>query len=390
MSYMESLAVPRNDDPRYSLELENRRRNVFVTQLGEHREEEDKDVTHIPIINEAPSKILETDANSLQKTLVLKKEVEADRVTAELIAKRQEFKERMEAVAQRRAQFAKKQQDSRNQALKFDKFLTESNVKRRRALQKYQAEVKTNEIKQTEIDKLVAELEKLKVRQKKLQKKVAKQKVYEDFLLKIIDQLPDNYLEYGADSVIGAIIRRHEMLSATNQTLIKNLITLSDDFEKSQHGLETLQWEHDTTKLMLIWELSELQMKCNRIQEKNKQLEVSINHDKGHFRYQSQELGSLLLAIANLAEQCHMQHYGPLQEMEWLSKLDMIQEFILEKKHIQQLVTQPDESGALLSTLGDKTQSRKMGITKKKFQSQVPGGSGGVIQTPKNNGKASV
>ncbi|XP_043405105.1 uncharacterized protein CCDC197 isoform X2 [Chelonia mydas] len=325
MSDMESLAVPRNDDPRYSLQLENRRRNVFVTQLGEHREEEDKDVTHIPIINEAPSKILETDANSLQKTLVLKKEVEADRVTAELTAKRQEFKERMEAVAQRKAQFAKKQQDSRNQALKFDKFLKESNVKRRRALQKYQAEVKMNEIKQREIDKLVAELEKLKVRQKKLQKKVAKQKVYEDFLLKIIDQLPDNYLEYGADSVIGAIIRRHEMLSATNQTLIKNLITLSDDFEKSQHDLETLQREHDTTKLMLIWELSELQMKCNRIQEKNKQLEVSINHDKGHFRYQSQELGSLLLAIANLAEQCHMQHYGPLQEMEWLSKLDMIQ-----------------------------------------------------------------
>ncbi|XP_050809275.1 uncharacterized protein CCDC197 isoform X1 [Gopherus flavomarginatus] len=390
MNDLESLAVPRNDHPRYSLQLENRRKNVFVTQLGEYREEEDKDVTHIPIISEAPSKILETDANSLQKTLVLKKEVEVDRVTAELIAKRQEFKERMEAVAQRRAQFAKKQQDSRNQALKFDKFLKESDVKRRRALQKYQAEVKMNEIKQREIDKLVAELEKLKVRQQKLQKKVAKQKVYEDFLLKVIDQLPDNYPKYGADSVIGAIIRRHETLSATNQTLIKNLITLSDDFEKSQHDLETLQREHDTTKLMLIRELSELQMKCNRIQEKNKQLEVSINHKKGHFRYQSQELGSLLLAIANLAEQCHMQHYGPLQEMEWLSKLDMIQEFILEKKHIPQLATQPDESGALLSSLGDQTQSRKMRITQKKFQSQVPAGSGGVIQTPKNKGKASV
>ncbi|XP_034623941.1 uncharacterized protein CCDC197 isoform X2 [Trachemys scripta elegans] len=349
MSDLESLAVPRNDHPRYSLQLENRRRNVFVTQLGEHREEEDKDVTHIPIISEAPSKILETDANSLQKTLVLKKEVEVDRVTAELIAKRQEFKERMEAVAQRRAQFAKKQQDSRNQALKFDKFLKESDVKRRRALQKYKAEVKMNEIKQREIDKLVAELEKLKVRQQKLQKKVAKQKVYEVFLLKVIDQLPDNYLEYGTDSVIGAI-RRHETLSATNQTLIKNLITVSDDFEKSQRDLETLQREHDTTKLMLIRELSELQMKCNRIQEKNKQLEVSINQEKGHFRYQ---------------------------------------EFILEKKHIQQLATQPDESGALLSSLGDQTQSRKMGITKK-FRSQVPAGSGGVIQTPKNKGKASL
>ncbi|XP_006133738.1 uncharacterized protein CCDC197 [Pelodiscus sinensis] len=389
MSDLESLAVLRDDDPRYSLQLENRRRNVFVTQLGEHREEEDKDVTHIPIIREAPSKILETDANSLQKTLILKKEVEFDHVTAELIAKRREFKERMEAVAKQRAQFAKKQQDSRNQALKFDKFLKENDVKRRRALQKCQAEVKINEIKQREIDKLVAELEKLKVRQQNLQKKAAKHKVYEDFLLKMIDLLPDNDLGCGADLVIGAVIRRHDMLLSTNQTLIKNSIALSDDYEKSQRDLETLLREHDTTKLMLIRELSELQMTYNRIQEKNKQLDVIINHEKGHFRYQSQELGSLLLAISNLAEQCHMQHYGPLQEMEWLSKLDMIQEFILEKKHIQQLAAHADESGTLLSNLGDQTQSRKMGIIKKKFQSQVPA-DGGVIQLLKNMGKASL
>ncbi|XP_074854840.1 uncharacterized protein CCDC197 [Carettochelys insculpta] len=389
MSDLESLEVLRDDDPRHSLQLENRRKNVFVTQLGEHRDEEDKDVTHIPIVREAPSKILETDANSLQKTLILKKEVEVDCVTAELVAKRREFEVRMEAVAKRRAQFAKKQQESRNQALKFEKFLKEGEVKRRRALEKYQAEVKLNEIKQREIDKLVAELEKLKVRQQKLQKKAAKHKVYEDFLLQTIDRLPDEGLGCGADSVIGAVIRRHETLLATNQTLIKNLIALSDDYENSQHDLETLQREHETTKLMLIRELSELQMKCSRIQEKNKQLDVSINHQKGHFRYLSQELGSLLLVIANLAEQCHMQHHGPLQEMEWLSKLDVIQEFILEKKHIQQLAIEADESGALLSNLGDQTQSGKMGIIKKKFQSQVPA-DGGVTQTRKNKGKASM
>lgn len=40
---------------------------------------------------------------------------------------------------------------------------------------------------------------------------------------------------------------------------------------------------------------------------------------------QSQELGSLWLAISNLAEQCYMPHYGRLQEMGLLSKLDMIQ-----------------------------------------------------------------
>ncbi|XP_019337193.2 uncharacterized protein CCDC197 isoform X1 [Alligator mississippiensis] len=377
-------------DSRYFLQLENRRRHVFVTQLGEHREEEDKDVTYIPIINEAPSKILETDANTLQKTLVLKKEIEVDRVTAELIAKRQEFRERMKAVARRRAEFTKKQQDCRTQALKFDKFLKDTAVKRRCAVQKYQAEAKLNEMKEREINKLVAELEKLRVRQQKLQKKVEKYKVYEDFLLKITDKLPDNYLEYGEESLVRAIIRRHETLSTTNQSLIKNLIALSDDYEKGQHDLEALQREHDTRKLMLISELSELQIKSHRIQEKNKQLELNIRNNKGYFRYQSQELGSLWLAISNLAEQCYMPHYGRLQEMGLLSKLDMIQEYILEKMQIEQLATQTDGSRMLQSSPRSKTQHRKIGATKVKSQSQVPAGSGGIIQTPKNKWKVSV
>ncbi|XP_019374174.1 PREDICTED: uncharacterized protein LOC109298497 isoform X2 [Gavialis gangeticus] len=317
-------------DSRSFLQLENRRRNVFVTQLGEHREEEDKDVTYIPIINE-----------------------------------------------------------SRTQALKFDKFLKDTAVKRQCAVQKYQVEAKLNEMKEREINKLVAELEKLRVRQQKLQKKVEKYKVYEDFLLKITDKLPDNYLEYGEESLVRAIIRRHETLSATNQSLIKNLIALSDDYEKGQHDLEALQREHDTRKLMLISELSELQIKSNRIQEKNKQLELNIRRNKVYFRNQSQELGSLWLAISNLAEQCHMPHYGRLQEMGLLSKLDMIQEYILEKMKIEQLATQTDGSRMLQSSLRTKIQHRKIGATKKS-QSQVPAGSGGIIQTPKNKWKVSV
>lgn len=49
-----------------------------------------------------------------------------------------------------------------------------------------------------------------------------------------------------------AIIRKHETLSATNQNLIKNLVILSDDYKKSQHDLEALLWEHDTTKIVML------------------------------------------------------------------------------------------------------------------------------------------
>lgn len=44
-----------------------------------------------------------------------------------------------------------------------------------------------------------------------------------------------DYLERGEDPVVRNIVRRHETLSATIQNLIKNLVILSDDYQKSQH-----------------------------------------------------------------------------------------------------------------------------------------------------------
>ncbi|KAM6255879.1 uncharacterized protein CCDC197 [Spheniscus humboldti] len=198
---------------RYLLQLQNRKRNVLLIQLREYREEEDKGVTHVPIIREAPSKTLESSTNTPQKTLLLKRGVEVSHVTAELVAKRQEIKARMEAASQRRAELAAK----RNKM------------------------------------------------QQKLERKVAKYQVYEDFLLKTGDKLPDSDCgpcpkitpehmlawEHG-DPLVRAIIRKHKTLSATNQNLIKNLVILSDDYKKSQHDLEALLWEHDTTKTSLM------------------------------------------------------------------------------------------------------------------------------------------
>lgn len=48
--------------------------------------------------------------NTLQRTLVLKKQVEVDEVDRQLAQKRQEFKGRMQALAQRKAELELKQQ----------------------------------------------------------------------------------------------------------------------------------------------------------------------------------------------------------------------------------------------------------------------------------------
>lgn len=55
-------------------------------------------------------RVLEAGVNTLQKTLVLKKQAELDKVNKQLAWKRQEFESCMEALAQRRSGLEIKQQ----------------------------------------------------------------------------------------------------------------------------------------------------------------------------------------------------------------------------------------------------------------------------------------
>ncbi|XP_069593273.1 uncharacterized protein CCDC197 [Ranitomeya imitator] len=348
MTDCEQLLPPR-DPPKYELNLEIRKRNVFVTQLEEGRDDEEEDITQIPVIKEAAGKILDTSKNTLQKTLVLKKEVEYDRVSQELVQKREEYCERLRLLEGRKEEFALRQKEYLEKAVKFEKFLKDSEAKRRRAIAKYQTESRQNEQRQNEITELETQLENKRKRQKTLHEKMKTHKIYEDFLLKMVERVPDNYLEYGIDSPVKAIIRRHETLSLTNENLVNNLTILADEQESSQLRLEALKRQHDTTKLTMTSELSQLQLQYDRLWERNKQLEMTFNREKNQFRNQSVEVGSLLLAVINLADHCHMKHYGPLAAVELSQKLDMIKEYILEKIEIEKLAKSPYEDLQLLS-----------------------------------------
>ena len=74
-----------------------------------YREDED-DVAAFPVVKESGDKLIETGINTLQRTLLLKKEVEVEKVDVELEAKRHEFRARMEACSQRQVEVQKKQQ----------------------------------------------------------------------------------------------------------------------------------------------------------------------------------------------------------------------------------------------------------------------------------------
>ncbi|KAG7328475.1 hypothetical protein KOW79_008419 [Hemibagrus wyckioides] len=345
---MDTLSLPllNKDDPRFQLKVENRLKNIFVTQIEDHGKEEGENVKHIPVITESSNRILKTGVNTLQRTLVLKTQVRLDEVNRQLIQKRLEFNDRMQALEQRRAALLEKQAEIKERAMKFEKFVEENEVKRQRALKKYQQEKKENELREVEKSKLHEELEQFQIRHQQLKGRVDKYKIYEKYMMKILDLLPEAYSEYGSDSLVMPIIRRHETLSITQQDLLQRLTSLTEELHQGQCNLDSLKLEHSTNRLMSNKELSELRTQWDQIREKNEQMEMTLYNHHDQSRNQIEEIGCLLLAVKNIAQQCHLQHYGPLHEMDSLTMMDMIKEFILETLDTERRALQITDSSS--------------------------------------------
>ncbi|XP_029349316.1 uncharacterized protein CCDC197 [Echeneis naucrates] len=352
------------DRGRLKLKVENRIKNVFVTQSEESRHGHQIDVKHIPVVTETSSKVLEAGVNTLQKTLVLKKQAELDEVDKQLALKRQEFKSSVQALAQRKSELEIKQQQTKERAMKFEKFVAENEVKRCRALNKYEVAWEQNNLKQKEIEGLTEQLKQLRARHQVLKERMTKYKIYEDYLMKTLDCLPSTFRDSGSDSLAMPIIRRHETLSITNQELLQCLGHLEEEVEDGQRKLQTMKQEHIIKKLMANKDLSELQSELESLKEKNKQAEVNLLMEQGLSRDKIEEVGSLFMAINNLAELCYIPTYGPLQNMSVLTKMDMVKEYILDKADMEKRARGLMDSGSEMTSRTALTDKKGRGSMK--------------------------
>lgn len=351
-------------DPRLKLKLENRMKNVFVTQPGDSRPKEEN-VNRIPVVTEACSTLLEAGVNTLQKTLVLQKQAELEEVNQLLALRRQEFKSRVEALAQRRSELELKQQQNKERVSKFEKFVAENEVKQHQALKKYEDARHQNNTKQKDIEILTDKLIQLRARQQILKDRMNKYKIYEDYLVKTIHFLPSSYLENDSESLVLPIIRRHETLSITYHELLQRLEQMEDEVEETQQQLLTMKQEHNIKKLMANKEQSELQNELESLKEMNKQTEVSLLMEQGQSREKVEEVGSILMAINNLAEQCYLSAYGPLENITVLTMMDMVKEYILDKVDTALRARRLVESGSTVTPLADKKGSSMRNIGSK-------------------------
>lgn len=342
----------------YRLELEPQKKNVFVTQLRED-EDDGNEVRKFPIVEESAGKLLDTGFNTVQSTLLLKKQVEVEKVQEDLDIKRQQFAERMAACKRKEEELKKKQTQIRGRVERFEKFIEENDAKRRRAIQKYQTELKLKNQKNRELDVLSTELGQLKARNAALQAKLAKCSVYEQFLMKVLDQLPEDYLEAN-DAMLMGIMMRFRTLSATNQSLVQMLVDTSDQVEAEQQKLQDINQEHTQSVLLMNSELAVLQEKLEETLQKKEKLDQFLASSKGVFRQQSELLGCIKMSIDNIAEKCQRLRSIPLETLDIDSKLKVIQEHILEHTDVVKLARLSDSASS-----GEGVNSSPLSILKK-------------------------
>ncbi|CAG5127421.1 unnamed protein product [Candidula unifasciata] len=352
----------------YKLELEEQKRRVFVTQL--HDREDEEDVTYFPVIKESADRLLENGVNTLQKTLLLKKEVEVDKVNAELEAKRYEFKQRMEMCAHRQAELQRKQQQMKDRVEKFEKFIQENDAKRRRAIQKYQQEVRQKEQKALEFISLSDQLQHLKTRHQALQTKLRKYKVYEEYLQNVVDAMPEDYLPATEDK-IKSLMMRYKTLSESNKHLVNNLEAMADELEECKIVLEMMNQDHQKSRLASTSQILHFQEKLEQIVDQNEQQEQNFVISKGEKRAKRTEVGVIFMALDNIYDKCQRSMDQSPNKADWQQKLSRIQEFVKEREDILDMV-QNSGSPTNRHPVTEKTKTKSKKHERRKLTFAVP------------------
>lgn len=115
-----------------------------------------------------------------------------DKVKQDLSSKRKQFENRINVCQDRHAQLMVKQEKNQQLIRQYSQYINEKETIRKRAIAKYQTELKLRLQKMLEYDLLVKQLEEVKHNHHASTRKVEKNKQYKEFLSKVIDMLPES------------------------------------------------------------------------------------------------------------------------------------------------------------------------------------------------------
>lgn len=291
---------------------------MFVTQRGHVSLAEPK--------GPESSRTLFSQANQTsQSTLLLQKKKEMNEVQMKLDRKREEFNERMQRCQQKELELAGRQQNIREQVVKFDKFLRENDAKRARANKKASEEIKLREQREQEIVVLQQQLEELRTERERCQVVQERSARYERYLMEVTET-SDEFPE------INDILMRHATLTAANSDLRQSVRQDLEKMEKYRNELNNFIKEAQNEILLHNNEIATRQKQLEGLKNRNAKLEQTYAERENVNKQRARTLGEIKMALHNLYGRARVKHYQ--EDADITEKLRMIQQRMLDYQDV--------------------------------------------------------
>ncbi|XP_027953641.1 uncharacterized protein CCDC197 [Eumetopias jubatus] len=227
--------------------------------------------------------------------------------------------------------------------------------------------------KDRDLQVLLQELCELQAKQRKLKREVEKHKLFEDYLIKVLEIIPKGMYKTEEPEVVlvETMVEHYGQLFTISQDIQKHLEAFSEMNQVFHQRLESLEESHRALIPSLKIRLCQLQKRCHHEQKRWGQLGHRVTSQKdmdsshmgskaataGHSpedlksgipalprvrssRFlrdpsqalpQNELLDYLQKAINHMVQQCSPSAHSTPKRMGLFSKLDLIQEFMLDK-----------------------------------------------------------
>eukprot|EP00741_Cyanophora_paradoxa_P008900 tig00001408_g8616.t1 len=262
-----------------------------------------------------------------QSTLLLQKKKEMAEVQEELDRKKEEFKERMRRCQAKEEELAKKQQQIREQVIKFEKFLKENDAKRMRAHRKAAEEIKLREAKELEIIELEESLRELIHNKEQMARMLEKMMKYQRYLESVVQHAADEFPE------VQDVLARYATLSGANTDLTAGVQRDMDTMEQQRAKLANFIKEKQNTLLVSNSEIAELQMKLEARKAEVARFDQQALLKESDANNRNRLLGEIKMSIMNVYGRCQFRQ--PLEgDASLVAYLEQIKQRLLDMQDI--------------------------------------------------------
>ncbi|TNN19773.1 Coiled-coil domain-containing protein 42 [Schistosoma japonicum] len=294
-----------------------------------------KTVFHKKLVINAPA---DEDRNLTNSTKLLEKYKELKNVQSALLAKKDEFRLKMESIQRRREELEKKECELKESLIKFDQFFRDNDEKRLRAMKKISTERNLQQQKQTEIDILNADIlrfTKMREKQEKKAKSLLKYRLFLESVVKISEEFSDIY----------ELISRYDALKANLEDLQNSDTKIQKLIDEKSNEIVYIKKSKRDEKLSLTNEIAKLRNYLEFQQMDGRNKETQWEHTRDLTASRIYELGTLVIAVANMYSivQSHQKYGESAKPNETCKQLRAIKSFIQTLVKIIDEVTQKQQ-----------------------------------------------